>query len=81
MLRPCGEILHILSADANIEGPADKLSRFDFDAVADAYEKWYETAQGAMYDRIEKKAVFQIPSTKCSGNEIAGGWMRYRSLE
>jgi len=43
--------------NANIEGPADKLSRFDFDVVADKYDKWYETDEGAMYDSLEKKAV------------------------
>ena len=35
----------------------NKSSRFDFDAVADKYDKWYETVEGAMYDRLEKKAV------------------------
>ena len=46
----------MLSVDTDLEG-VDKPSRFDFDAVADTYDQWYETAEGAMYDRLEKKAV------------------------
>jgi len=45
------------SVDTNLEGSVDKPLRFDFDAAADTYDQWYETAEGAMYDRIEKKAV------------------------
>jgi len=44
-------------ANANIKGTADKLSRFDFDVVADAYDQWYETDEGAMYDRLERKVI------------------------
>jgi len=32
-------------------------SKFDFDSLAGEYDSWYETAQGAMYDRLEKRAV------------------------
>ena len=55
MLRPCGEMLPMPSVDANLEGPADKLSRFDFDTVTDTYDQWYEATEGAMYDRLEKR--------------------------
>jgi len=44
-------------ANANIKVTADKLSRFDFDVAADAYDQWYETAEGAMYDRLERKVI------------------------
>jgi len=40
----------MLSVDTNLEG-VDKPLRFDFDATADTYDQWYETAEGAMYDR------------------------------
>ncbi len=45
------------SSDKGLKSPTDKPSRFDFGPVADTYDKWYETAEGAMYDRLEKKAV------------------------
>jgi len=32
-------------------------SKFDFDAIADGYDLWYETAEGAMYDHLEKKVI------------------------
>lgn len=35
----------------------EKQSRFDFDLLADKYDSWYESAKGAMYDRLEKGAI------------------------
>lgn len=35
-------------------------SRYDFDSVAERYDQWYETACGAMYDRLEKKAISRL---------------------
>jgi len=73
------------SVDANLEGPADKLSRFDFDAVADTYDKWYETAEGAMYDRLEKKAVSRYLRQNAQGKKLleigcgTGHWGRFFS--
>ncbi|MCD6406180.1 MAG: class I SAM-dependent methyltransferase [Planctomycetes bacterium] len=32
---------------------------FDFGAVADKYDRWYDDAVGAAYDRLEKKALGQ----------------------
>jgi ubiquinone/menaquinone biosynthesis C-methylase UbiE len=32
-------------------------SKFDFDAIADGYDLWYESAEGAMYDYLEKKVI------------------------
>ena len=71
--------------NANIEGPADKLSRFDFDVVADKYDKWYETAEGAMYDRLEKKAVSRYLRQNTQGMKLlevgcgTGHWSRFFS--
>ena len=45
------------SVDTNLEKAADRPSRFDFDTVASTYDQWYETAEGVMYDRLEKKAI------------------------
>jgi len=35
-------------------------SRYDFDGTAERYDQWYETARGALYDRLEKKAMSQL---------------------
>jgi len=50
-------MLHMPLPDSSLNGPAEQPWRFDFDTAADTYDSWYETAEGAMYDRLEKKAV------------------------
>jgi len=73
------------SVNANIEDPADKLSLFDFDAVADEYEQWYETAEGAIYDRLEKKAVSGYLRQNAQGMKLlevgcgTGHWSQFFS--
>lgn len=47
--------MHLLNKNLLIE--KEKRTRFDFDSVADKYDNWYETKEGAMYDRLEKKAI------------------------
>jgi len=64
---------------------ADKPSGFDFGAVADAYDQWYETAEGGMYDRLEKKAVSRHLRQNNQGRELlevgcgTGHWSRFFS--
>ena len=71
--------------NVNTEGPADKLSRFDFDVVADKYDKWYETDEGAMYDRLEKKAVSRYLRQNAQGGKLlevgcgTGHWSQFFS--
>lgn len=36
------------------------LRVFNFDNVADRYDRWYNTPRGAIYDRFEKKAVDKL---------------------
>ena len=73
------------SVNANIEGPADKLSRFDFDVIADKYDKWYETTEGAMYDRLEKKAASRYLRQNVQGMKLlevgcgTGHWSQFFS--
>jgi len=73
------------SVDTNLERAQDKPSRFDFDAAADAYDKWYETAEGAMYDRLEKKAVSKYLPRNAQGMKLlevgcgTGHWGRFFS--
>lgn len=35
-------------------------SRYDFDGAAERYDQWYQTARGAVYDRLEKKAISRL---------------------
>ncbi len=39
----------------------------DFDALAETYDGWYDTAEGAMYDNLEKQAVAEHISEKARG--------------
>jgi len=61
----------------------DKSSRFNFDVVADKYDKWYETTEGAMYDRLEKKAVSRYLRQNVQGMKLlevgcgTGHWSRF----
>ena len=63
----------------------DNLSRFDFDVIADTYDKWYETAEGAMYDRLEKKAVSRFLRQNAQGMKLlevgcgTGHWSQFFS--
>jgi len=71
--------------NANTGGSADKLSRFDFDATADTYDQWYETAEGAMYDRLEKKVVSRYLRQNTQGRKLlevgcgTGHWSQFFS--
>ena len=62
-----------------------KPSMFDFDTVADKYDQWYETAEGAMYDRLEKRAIARYLSGKREGRKLleigcgTGHWSRFFS--
>jgi len=56
---------------------------FDFGAVAERYDCWYETAQGAVYDRIEKRAIDRALPHNCFGRRMlevgcgTGHWSRF----
>jgi ubiquinone/menaquinone biosynthesis C-methylase UbiE len=72
-------------ANSNITGTTSKISRFDFDTVADAYDQWYETTEGAMYDRLEKKAVSRYLRYNSQGRKLldvgcgTGHWSQFFS--
>ena len=63
----------------------DKSSRFNFDVVADKYDKWYETTEGAMYDRLEKKAISRYLRQNAQGRKLlevgcgTGHWSQFFS--
>lgn len=62
-----------------------KPSTFEFDLFAETYDRWYDTAEGAMYDRLEKKAVAELQSENTHGKKLldvgcgTGHWSRYFS--
>ena len=72
------------SVDTDLEG-VDKPSRFDFDAAADRYDQWYETVEGTMYDRLEKKAVSRYLRRNVQGMKLlevgcgTGHWSQFFS--
>jgi len=45
-------------------------SKFDFDAIADRYDLWYESAEGAMYDHLEKKAISKYLPKNVKGMKL-----------
>jgi len=56
-----------------------------FDKVAESYDSWYETAEGAMYDHLEKKAVSRYLRQNASGMKLlevgcgTGHWSQFFS--
>jgi len=60
-------------------------SVFDFGTVAERYDRWYESAAGAMYDRLEKRAVRRLLPRNGGGKELldvgcgTGHWARFFS--
>ncbi|MFC1761972.1 class I SAM-dependent methyltransferase [Planctomycetota bacterium] len=57
--------------------------RYDFDSVATTYDQWYETAEGNMYDRLEKKAISKYLPQNVSGMKLleigcgTGHWSQF----
>jgi len=43
--------------DTTEQNHTAEQSRFDFDTVAEKYDGWYNTPVGAMYDKLEKRAI------------------------
>jgi len=40
--------------------PKRASATFDFDLLAEDYDRWYETSKGRTYDRLEKRAVARL---------------------
>jgi len=62
-----------------------KASGFDFDLIADSYDSWYAGRRGAMYDRLEKKAIIRYLPTHAKGEKLlevgcgTGHWSQFFS--
>jgi len=60
-------------------------TRFNFDKVADSYDGWYDSASGAMYDHLEKKAVSRYLRQNVQGMKLlevgcgTGHWSQFFS--
>lgn len=63
------------------------VSRFDFGKIADRYDAWYQTPRGAMYDRLETKAIDRLLPCVPNGGRLleigcgTGHWSEYFSNE
>ena len=74
-------LMPLVSADLQVK--AERPSRFDFDVVADKYERWYETTEGTIYDRLEKKAINRYLPQNGKGKKLlevgcgTGHWSRF----
>ena len=73
------------SVSANLQNKTKDPTRFNFDPVADTYDEWYETAEGAMYDRMEKKAISKYLLRNVQGRKLlevgcgTGHWSQFFS--
>lgn len=60
-----------------------RSSGFSFDTVAGSYDRWYETAVGRAYDRLEKRAVERALPASAQGRQLlevgcgTGHWSRF----
>jgi ubiquinone/menaquinone biosynthesis C-methylase UbiE len=60
---------------------------FNFDNVADRYDRWYDTPHGAIYDRFEKKAIDKLLKDHTEGKKLlevgcgTGHWSRFFSTK
>ena len=60
-------------------------SRFDFRRIANRYDAWYQAPRGAMYDRLEKRAIDRLLPPASNGGKLlevgcgTGHWSRYFS--
>jgi len=76
--------LRAASSDDTFRGDS-RGSRFDFDNVAKRYDQWYDTPHGAVYDRLEKKAIDKLLKDQTEGNKLlevgcgTGHWSRFFS--
>jgi len=60
-------------------------SHFNFDQIANRYDRWYSSARGAIYDRVEKRAIDSLLADIAKQSRFlevgcgTGHWSRYFS--
>jgi len=75
----------MLSAEQKLQVRESKVSKFNFDLIADRYDRWYASSRGAMYDRLEKKLIAYILPSAGEGQRAlevgcgTGHWSEYFS--
>ena len=58
-------------------------SRFDFGPIAGRYDRWYQSRRGALYDRVEKRAMDRLLPDASKGKRLldigcgTGHWSVY----
>lgn len=58
-------------------------SRFDFGRIAERYDRWYQSRRGALYDRVEKRAMDRLLPDPSKGKTLldvgcgTGHWSAY----
>jgi SAM-dependent methyltransferase len=63
------------------------LKVFNFNNVADRYDRWYDTPRGAIYDRFEKKVVDKLLKDQAEGKRLlevgcgTGHWSKFFSTK
>jgi ubiquinone/menaquinone biosynthesis C-methylase UbiE len=63
------------------------LKIFNFDNVADRYDRWYDTPRGAIYDHFEKKVVDKLLKNHTEGKRLlevgcgTGHWSKFFSTK
>jgi len=73
------------SAEQKLQINESKASRFDFGLIADSYDSWYAGKRGAMYDRLEKKAIIRYLPPNAKGEKLldigcgTGHWSQFFS--
>jgi ubiquinone/menaquinone biosynthesis C-methylase UbiE len=73
------------SAEQKLQVRESEVSKFNFDLIADRYDRWYASSRGAMYDRLEKKLIARILPSAAEGQRAlevgcgTGHWSRFLS--
>ena len=73
------------SAERKLQINKPSTSKFNFDTVADSYDNWYDSRQGIIYDRLEKKLIASLLPTETKGKKLleigcgTGHWSQFFS--
>ena len=73
------------SAEQKLQINESKASRFDFGLIANSYDSWYAGKRGAMYNRLEKKAIIRYLPPNAKGEKLldigcgTGHWSQFFS--